>query len=47
MNMPKQIGIPNVERLPLPILVKVFKQQVSIKFSNDASIFHPKSNSSI
>jgi hypothetical protein len=32
MNLPKQIRIPNVERVPLVILVKVFKQQVSIKF---------------
>jgi len=46
MNMPKQIGIPNVERVPLLIFVRVFKQQVSIKFSNDANIFHPKSNNS-
>ncbi len=30
----------------LLILVKVFKQQVSIMFSNDASIFHPKLNNS-
>lgn len=30
MNLPKQIGIPNVERVPLLILVKVFKQQVII-----------------
>jgi hypothetical protein len=47
MNLPKQIGIPNVERVLLLILVRVFKQQVSIKFSNDASIFHPKSNNSL